>query len=295
MNVVAPRVVDTVESYTVHLRCLTSPWQISSPDCLSASWHFFIKGEGTLQLTHQNKAYHCNQGDFIYLGQEVNYAINSGAPQQRSTPPYPCLLLSSYVHFDRSKLWERYANLKELRHVKNGPQSIYPWVGFFLKLCEENCYSKQSAAPQKKQIFERLSKAIIQVALAEREITRSTEFWQSIGSDDQRIGKLLPILCESLDKEWTLAAMAKHCSLSVSAFSARFNRLFGVSPGRFLSLFRLYYAAHLLRYTDVSAQEAAFMSGYQSNATFSRMFKALFDVTPASIRSLKSCNTCIQP
>lgn len=71
---------------------------------------------------------------------------------------------------------------------------------------------------------------------------------------------------------------------SLSAFKRDFEKQFGTSPGKWLLEKRLHHGLHLLNNRQRSVGEAAFESGFESPAHFSRSFKARFGKAPSEMR-----------
>jgi AraC-like DNA-binding protein len=81
-----------------------------------------------------------------------------------------------------------------------------------------------------------------------------------------------------------LEAYAQLCNRSLSAFKRDFERLFRTSPGKWLLERRLQHALELLSNRNRTVGEAAFESGFESPAHFSRAFKARFGKGPMEMR-----------
>lgn len=81
-----------------------------------------------------------------------------------------------------------------------------------------------------------------------------------------------------------MGELAAEVALSRSAFTARFHRLVGEPPMRYLTRARLAHAAGLLHTTDLGLAEIGRRTGYQSEFSFSRAFKRAFGVAPGSYR-----------
>lgn len=70
---------------------------------------------------------------------------------------------------------------------------------------------------------------------------------------------------------------------SLSAFKRDFEKAYQTSPGKWLLERRLHYAHQLLSKGGKTVAEAAFESGFESTSHFSRVFKARYQHTPASL------------
>lgn len=84
----------------------------------------------------------------------------------------------------------------------------------------------------------------------------------------------------------TLAELAETATLSKFYFSRVFRTVTGTSPGRFLTVIRLYKAKHLLLETSLSVTDIAYKVGYNSLGTFTSRFTRSVCFSPARYRSL---------
>lgn len=71
---------------------------------------------------------------------------------------------------------------------------------------------------------------------------------------------------------------------SLSAFKRDFQKQYDTTPGKWLLEKRLNHAKNLLLNTDKSVSDAAFESGFESPAHFSRAFSRRFGITPAHVK-----------
>ena len=101
---------------------------------------------------------------------------------------------------------------------------------------------------------------------------------------DRQIGRALALIHKAPERDWSVAALSSAAAMSRSAFSARFTDLVGVSPGRYLTEWRMQIArARLLDSADPVATIAGEL-GYESEAAFCRAFKRTFEASPGRLR-----------
>jgi AraC-like DNA-binding protein len=81
-----------------------------------------------------------------------------------------------------------------------------------------------------------------------------------------------------------LETYARLCNRSLSAFKRDFEKFFRASPGKWLLERRLDHGMRLLSGGRKTVGEAAFESGFESAAHFSRAFKARFGKAPAEMK-----------
>ena len=104
------------------------------------------------------------------------------------------------------------------------------------------------------------------------------------GLRDPGIGRALALLHQRPAHDWTLEELAAQAGLSRSVLADRFTRLVGHPPMQYLTHWRVQVAARLL--ADGAAKVAAvgLEVGYASEAAFSRSFKKIAGVSPATWR-----------
>jgi AraC-like DNA-binding protein len=104
------------------------------------------------------------------------------------------------------------------------------------------------------------------------------------GAFDPQIGLALSALHRDPCHDWTVEELARVCSLSRSAFAARFLARVGKPPATYLAHARLDAATDLLRDTSRPVALIAESVGYTSEAAFSRAFKNRYGTPPARYR-----------
>ncbi len=101
---------------------------------------------------------------------------------------------------------------------------------------------------------------------------------------DRQIGQALALIHKAPARDWGVASLANAVAMSRSAFSARFTQMVGMSPGKYLTLWRMQLARTRLIDSEDPVSAIASDLGYQSEAAFCRAFKRVFDVSPGSAR-----------
>ncbi|MBO6540224.1 MAG: AraC family transcriptional regulator [Rhizobiaceae bacterium] len=102
---------------------------------------------------------------------------------------------------------------------------------------------------------------------------------------DRFVGKALQAFHAEPAYPWTMPELSCRAGLSQSALRERFARVLGVSPMRYLALWRLQLAALLLRQNDASVADIAAEVGYDAPEAFARAFKRAIGTTPARWRN----------
>jgi AraC-like DNA-binding protein len=104
------------------------------------------------------------------------------------------------------------------------------------------------------------------------------------GAFDPQIGLALSAIHRDPGHDWTVEELARACSLSRSAFAARFAARVGKPPATYLAHVRLDAATGLLRDTSLPVALIAQTVGYASEAAFSRAFKNRYGTPPTRWR-----------
>jgi transcriptional regulator GlxA family with amidase domain len=117
-----------------------------------------------------------------------------------------------------------------------------------------------------------------------RAITTADCAASGVGVADGRILKAIALLQAAPDKRWTVERLARAVGLSRAAFARRFEGAAGLTPLRYLTRYRMLFAAELLRDSDASLAEVAARVGYESQFAFSRAFKRHHGLAPGVFR-----------
>lgn len=82
----------------------------------------------------------------------------------------------------------------------------------------------------------------------------------------------------------SLSEYARLSARSLSTFKREFQKLYGLSPGKWLMKRRLNLSKQLLMTTENTVQEVCFDSGFENPSHFTRIFKENFGKTPVEFR-----------
>lgn len=107
--------------------------------------------------------------------------------------------------------------------------------------------------------------------------------WLS-GLRDEHVGKALALIHDQPSRSWSIEDLAQGAGLSKSLLSERFAFFVGCPPMQYLAEWRMQLAAERLRSTNETMAEIAERIGYGSESAFSRAFKRLVGVAPATFR-----------
>lgn len=86
-------------------------------------------------------------------------------------------------------------------------------------------------------------------------------------------------------EEWRVRRLARVSGVSEAHFARSFKEAFGLPPHRYLLTVRIERAKALLRDTDLSISEIAFVTGHKSVGTFGRTFRDVTGESPGDLRA----------
>ncbi len=98
------------------------------------------------------------------------------------------------------------------------------------------------------------------------------------------VEKVLRLVREDLEADWTLAKVAAKAKMNPSYFSDTFRRSTGETFTACLARLRTERACRLLESTRLGISEVAFASGFRSISQFNRVFKKHTNVSPGQFR-----------
>jgi len=105
-------------------------------------------------------------------------------------------------------------------------------------------------------------------------------------SSEQAVERVIERMLANLADELTVDDMAQAAMFSKFHFTRVFQRVTGVSPGRFLSAIRLQEAKRLLTTTSFNVADISMLVGYNSVGTFSTRFTRSVGLSPTKYRRL---------
>jgi AraC-like DNA-binding protein len=108
------------------------------------------------------------------------------------------------------------------------------------------------------------------------------------GLRDPLVGHALALLHERPTRAWTLPRLAREVAASRTTLAERFAHLVGQPPMRYLARWRMQLAATLLAEGTAKISAIAADVGYDSEAAFSRAFKKIVGMAPATWRRRRS-------
>lgn len=111
-------------------------------------------------------------------------------------------------------------------------------------------------------------------------------FLRAVG--DKNIGRGLKSFHDKPEANWTIEKLAIEAGLSRSVFAERFRALMTMTPMQYVTMWRMQKACKFLLESELSTDSIAEKVGYQSLASFSKVFKKTIGTGPGAFRKIKT-------
>ena len=281
----------------VNIRCLfQGQWQIQ-PNIAENQYvgAFHLIEQGECWLTLDKKQIHLQAGDIFFLPQNRPHLI-AGQAQNLSKNNVP------HAQDNRSTLFKVYSigqnsadlkmfcglfyyskpsllidSLPEYLHLSLNDTPVQPLI----RLMQQEADNHQSGA---KSLMDALVTVLFIYILRHGLQANLLHCGLFAGLQDKRLGKVLEQLFNAPQQAWNMDVLAALAAMSRANFMRVFQQKIGMAPGKFLTQLRLQEAALLLNKTQKNILSVALEVGYQSEAHFSKAFKALYGMTPSQYR-----------
>lgn len=300
---------------TVHLRgtvyCrseLTAPWGMAVPRSRAAQFHVVRRGRCWLRLEDDGAEARApallEAGDVLVL--PLGHAhVLADSPATRALPLADLVaasggvcgatplvhggggeavtLICGYFEFETGAAHPLLEVLPPVILLRGEGGHARSWLMSTLDLIADEA---TAGRPGGETLVDRLTEAMfIQVlrSTIEAEAGRLSPSWLA-GLRDGSIAKALGLIHRQPEERWTVESLAEGAGMSRSAFATRFRELVGEPPLQYLTRWRMQVAAGRLRSTGSTLSEIAGQVGYETEASFSKVFKKLLGVSPGAFR-----------
>jgi AraC-like DNA-binding protein len=254
--------------------------------------HIIEEGELVLRIDGDPHVERVSRGDVILLprgdphhisdgGERAHAIARAGASERDAPEPEPARWLCGTFTIGDPQASHLLASLPAVIILRGarGPALEGLEVARRMLLFEMQSPSQGSAV----MVARILDLLFIQILRAWAAGTDAEPNWLA-GALDPQIGPALSAIHRDPGRDWTVEELARACSLSRSAFAARFVARVGKPPATYLAHVRLDAATDLLRGTSLPVTLIAENVGYTSEAAFSRAFKHRYGAPPARWR-----------
>lgn len=244
-------------------------------------------GKYRLRVDGRDDITELNAGDLLLLTRPSAHRIDSGHEAASTmidavANPTPARIVRVSLNTDEGKNDAIYSALPPVVHLTGGVSNVGGCLNSLVSTLAREAKSQQ---PGSSALVNRLAGALVIQTIREFVAQSSTTDGDLMtGLLSAPIGKAVGLIRQQLDAPWTLSSLARKVGMSRSVFAARFVRVVGQTPSRYILDCRMRRACELLVEDRFGLKEIAARSGYASEAAFSNAFKRWAGVAPGRYR-----------
>jgi AraC-like DNA-binding protein len=281
---------------------LVPPWGLEIDPMAEAAVHIVQRGNCWLRTTNQRRPIHLRAGDLVLIRGGVGHSVCDG-PDTKPAPHGEVLaamprrlaaLPKSRAHETTLVLCAKYL----FQH--DGPHPLISLLPAFIHLSAHEA----EGHVQLQLLLQLLRREAIDVGsgselvvprLVDSLLVFILRAWleaQPIGAGgwfgalrDPAIAKTLSLIHEQPQAPWSVEALARRVGQSRATFARRFAQLVGETPVAYLTRWRMCLAAKLLSESEVTLDEIASRTGYETAAAFSKAFRRSYGRAPGRFRA----------
>ena len=284
------------------------PWGISvARNC--AVFHIVTQGSCWLQVKGLPTPAHLATGDFVVVTRGTehtmrdsqstpavnffelvkNHSGNKNSPFLLGGRGLVTSLVCGGMVFENVAIDPLLAILPPLLRIKAGGNGAHQWLGLTTQYV---LWELDNGGAGAAEVVTRLAEILFIQAVRSYfdENAETTSSGWLAAARDLQVGRALKLLHERPQKRWTVSSLAAQLAISRSALAARFTKLVGEPPLKYLTRLRLNTAAVRLRSTNDKLGAVAFEVGYESVAAFVKSFKRQTGMTPGQFRQMRQPN-----
>lgn len=263
-------------------------WAIDTSGAAQVPFHLVCQGEGWLH-TEGNVPKHLMAGQLVLFPHDSSHVLAaSDQPAllgELNRPPPERLegaitrLVCGYFVFDQriaAPLLSSLPSTMVLDLSQSGDPCVRELVNLWMQEAARDSYGSDLAVDRFAELV------FIAMLRVEIEQGRLQGVIGSLG--DAKLGRVLASIHSAPGAPHALVDMARLAGMSDSAFSQRFKKGVGMTPGQYLKHWRMQIAARALADTNRSMLEIANSVGYDSEVAFRKAFSGHVGTAPGTYR-----------
>lgn len=257
-----------------------------------ATFHVVARGSCWLHMPGSVQPEPLRAGDLVVFPHDAEHLISNS--KQRPGPEIPknqsgqpdaaspsTSMICGYFKFGESRWNPLLDAMPEYLVIRS---EMTPQTGHMVSIINFMSYEADVAQLGSDVVINRLSDAlfihVVRTYIAQYK--PDTGFIAAMA--DSRLVKSLAAFHQQPEQSWTVESLAKAAGMSRSGFAEHFHHVTGQTPMQYVTQWRLQTAYNLLTTTQNSTQQIAEQSGYQSEASFAKVFKKYFGQGPGAVR-----------
>jgi len=252
---------------------LAPPWELPYAGEERAMFHLVRRGHCQIEI--DDKVHDLVPGDFVFMAPGVDHVMRSEHIGETQT-----LLLCGYCEFENREDDVLMRALPRFITLRGSELNEWPWL---TRTLDHLTAEYTSAAPGSELTVNKLTEVLL-VQLLRIDFGRSNRGSIITALQDKRIATALTQIHQDPGDDWTIERAADAASMSRSGFARKFKVLLKMSFFDYLTRLRMRNARELLTTTDLRVADIGERVGYQSDLSFVKAFKKLYNMTPRAWR-----------
>ena len=276
---------------------LPAPWGLVFDPKNQAMFHIIKKGSCLFYENKDADPITLLQGDLIFIPKRNYYQIKSSEEVEAVNLSEELSRLSKITDTKNKQMTNMICGAYELKSNMSLPFfSLLPKY-FHLTSEQINSSAELSSIVQilrKEDSDKNIGGELIIARLLDILLILIVRVWLETSNDesigwllgtlDTEIGEVLSIIHERPQERITIESLAKETAMSRTKLLNKFTKLVGISPIQYLTNWRIDLSKQLLTSTDLSIFEISNSVGYESEASFGRVFKKIEKMPPGQYR-----------
>ncbi len=280
------------------------PWGLRVPAFRRvARWHLVVRGHCWVRVIGRAEPIHLESGDLILVPHGAEHVL-------ADTPDTPCRTVDEVVQAagftGRGALviggddtgaptrlvcghFEFDEDLDHPLLAQLPPALVVLWDEAVRDSPLEDAFrfiarEVQEGRPGHEAVVRRLSEVLFVQAVRAWADRAQPEQGLLAALADPGLGEALAAIHAEPSARWTLESLSRKAAMGRTAFAERFRTVVGETPLRYLTLWRIQNAKRLLAESRLSLEQIADRVGYESAASFSRVFVKTTGRRPGAYR-----------
>ncbi len=192
-------------------------------------------------------------------------------------------ILCGKFHFDAATATALLRSLPPAMLIRTAGRADFAGLGALMNMLSvETAMPRPGAHAVTTQLSSALFALLMRAWLDQEEAQKVPGLFALLASP--RLQRALQCMLHEPGRAWSLEELADACHLSRTTFARLFRATAGATPGEVLARTRMAQAAYLLAGRQRSVANVAEAVGYQSEASFNRVFKRHFHIGPGQYR-----------
>lgn len=226
--------------------------------------YYLINGKMTYYV--EDKVYHMEKGDFIFIPKEVMHKTDS---EDCMVSERMLATITDDIFDDKTRFI--LDELSRCNIIYIPPNNLYEIEELFHRLEQEYCKEDN----YKSEMIKLYSlEILIQLCRLKREAV------DKLNDSDKIILSVSEYIEENFSQNISLKSLSEHFAMSESHLSRKFKKVMGSGINEYITSIRIKHAEKLLHEKIYNVTEISQMCGFNDSNYFSSVFKSIKGVTP---------------